>query len=187
MKTRLKAGIAALCAVLLVAAAVFATVAYLTSTAIVENAFTVGKVSITLDEAKVNEYGKVIADAPRVAGNSYKLIPAHSYTKDPVIHVSAGSEDCWLFARVENGLGEAAQLNIDTAKWKLVDGTVNVYAYETVSKAGDDVLVFDEFTFDSEAVPELYEHAKITVTAYAVQADGFTTAGDAWTAANFEG
>ena len=69
MKTKTKACIAALCAVVLVAASVFATVAYLTSTAEVTNTFTYGKVAITLDEAKVNEYGATIETADRVTGN----------------------------------------------------------------------------------------------------------------------
>ena len=54
MKTRSKALVLTLCAVLLVVATVMGTMAYLTSTDTVTNTFTVGKVAITLDEAKVN-------------------------------------------------------------------------------------------------------------------------------------
>ena len=43
-----------LCAALLVSVTVAGTVAYLTSTAKVENTFTVGKVKITMDESKVD-------------------------------------------------------------------------------------------------------------------------------------
>ncbi|MCI8472124.1 MAG: hypothetical protein HFE65_03350 [Clostridiales bacterium] len=186
MKTKTKACIAALCAVVLVAASVFATVAYLTSTAEVTNTFTYGKVAITLDEAKVNEYGATIETADRVTGNKYKLIPGHSCTKDPTIHVSADSENCWLFAKVENGLGEDAFLGIDSDKWTLVPNTTNVYAYNNVSKADDDVIVFESFTFGENADPKDYKDATITVTAYAVQADGFKTAVEAWNAANFQ-
>lgn len=184
MKTKTKACIAALCAVVLVAASVFATVAYLTSTATVTNTFTYGNVKITLDEAKVNEYGAT-EDAPRVTGNTYRLIPGHTYTKDPTIHVDADSEDCWIFAKVENGLGEDAVLSIDLDKWTLVDGTANVYAYCTVAKAGDAATVFENFTFDSSANGESHAVAnhEIKITAYAVQADGFTSAVDAWNAA----
>ena len=52
-----KAILMALCAVLLVAASVMGTLAYLTSTDTVTNTFTVGNVQIKLDEAKVNEEG----------------------------------------------------------------------------------------------------------------------------------
>ena len=110
MKTRSKALLLTLCAVLLVAASVLGTMAYLTSTASVENTFTVGSVKITLDEAQVNGDGKPInkdgkvvddpADAERVKTNSYKLLPGHTYTKDPTIHVDATSEDCFIRAKV---------------------------------------------------------------------------------------
>ena len=53
MKTKSKALLLTLCAVLLVAASVLGTMAYLTSTAKVENTFTIGKVEITLDETDV--------------------------------------------------------------------------------------------------------------------------------------
>ena len=32
--------------------------------------------------------------------NSYKLMPGHTYTKDPTIHVDAASEDCFIRAKV---------------------------------------------------------------------------------------
>lgn len=74
--------------------------AYLTSTDEVKNTFTVGQVKIKLDEAKVDENGKPVEGAARVAENSYKLLPGHTYTKDPTIHVDAASEDCFIRAKV---------------------------------------------------------------------------------------
>ena len=109
MKTGKKALLLALCAVLLVAATVMGTMAYLTSQDTVTNTFTVGKVAITLDEAKVNADGKpvdadgdvvTLGDAPRVDKNDYKLMPGHTYTKDPTIHVDTSSEDCFIRAKV---------------------------------------------------------------------------------------
>lgn len=87
-------------AVLLVAASVMGTLAYLTSKDTVKNTFTVGKVKITLDEAKVNTDGTVVENAARVRENSYKLMPGHTYTKDPTIHVAEGSEPCFIRAKV---------------------------------------------------------------------------------------
>ena len=85
---KFKALLVVACALLLVAASVFGTMAYLTSTDTVTNTFTVGKVKITLDEAQVNTDGKPIkkdgtivqnaAEAERVKKNSYKLLPGHS-------------------------------------------------------------------------------------------------------------
>lgn len=100
MKTKSKALLLTLCAVLLVTASVLGTMAFLTSTASVENTFTVGSVKIILDEAKVTTDGKPVEGAARVAENSYKLMPGHTYTKDPTIHVDAASEDCFIRAKV---------------------------------------------------------------------------------------
>ncbi|MDY5347494.1 MAG: hypothetical protein SPG37_07790, partial [Eubacteriales bacterium] len=67
MKTKNKALLLTLCAMLLVAASIFGTVAYLTSkTENVVNTFTVGQVKITLDEAKVDADGKPVQGAARV-------------------------------------------------------------------------------------------------------------------------
>lgn len=100
MKTKSKALLLTLCAVLLVTASVLGTMAFLTSTASVKNTFTVGSVKITLDEAKVTPDGKPVEGAARVAENSYKLMPGHTYAKDPTIHVDAASEDCFIRAKV---------------------------------------------------------------------------------------
>ena len=173
MKKRTLALILAL--VLVFGAAVGGTIAYLTSNDSVTNTFTVGKVEITLDEAKVDAYGVADTTADRVKANSYKLIPGHTYTKDPTIHVDADSEKCWLFVKIENGLGDKATLNIDTTKWTKVTGTENVYAYNTKVSAGTDVTVFTQFTFSKDVTATQlpsYNGKTIVVTACAVQADG---------------
>ncbi len=100
MKTAKKAMLMTLCAIILVVATVFGTMAYLTSTDEVENTFTVGNVKITLDEAKVDTDGSPVTGAARVKTNEYKLLPGHTYTKDPTIHVDAASEDCFIRAKV---------------------------------------------------------------------------------------
>ena len=100
MKTKSKALLLTLCAVLLVAASVMGTMAYLTSTDKVENTFTVGNVTITLDEAKVNTDGTPVTPAERVKANEYKLLPGHTYTKDPTVTVKAGSESSYIRMKV---------------------------------------------------------------------------------------
>ena len=100
MKTAKKAMLMTLCAIILVVATVFGTMAYLTSTDEVNNTFTVGNVKITLDEAKVDTNGTPVEGAARVKVNDYKLLPGHTYTKDPTIHVDAASEDCFIRAKV---------------------------------------------------------------------------------------
>lgn len=175
--------------VLVIAMSVAGTMAYLTSTTdTVTNSFTVGNVTITLDEAKVTEYGALDTSATsRVQANTYKLIPGHSYLKDPTIHVAANSEDCYLFVKVEDGLTDieadstiAAQLTSN--HWKAVDGVANVYVYAATdgnakvvaaSTSVTDVPVFGSFTLKGDAVVSGYANAQIKVTAYAIQADGF--------------
>lgn len=176
--------------VLVVVMSVAGTVAYLTSSDTVTNTFTVGKVEITLDEAKVNAYGEALTgeQAERVDANIYKLIPGHTYTKDPTIHVGADSEDCWLFVKVENGLSDiedstaTIEDQLTANDWTLVAGT-NIYAYKNTVSASSNVPVFGSFKLAGDADVANYASAEIVVTAYAVQADSFDTAADAWTAA----
>lgn len=100
MKTKSKALLLTLCAVLLVAASVLGTMAYLTSTDTVTNTFTVGKVEIKLDEAKVNADGIPVEGAARVTANSYKLMPGNTYTKDPTVTVLNGSDAAYVRMKV---------------------------------------------------------------------------------------
>ena len=189
MKAKTKAIVLALCAVLLVAASVLATLAYLKSTDSVINTFTVGKVKITLDEAKAGEYGDVADATVRVKGNAYKLIPGHKYAKDPTVHLEKGSEESYIFVKVENGLAaiEAAgdttiAAQITANGWTALAGVDGVY-YKKVAANPDkveDLAVFGSFTLADNADVASYADAEIKVTAYAIQADGFDTAAEAW-------
>ena len=92
MKTKSKALLLALCAVLLVAASVLGTLAYLTSQAEVKNTFTVGKVAINLDEMDVTK-----TDGSRTEeGNKYHLLPGQTYVKDPTVTILEGSEESYV-------------------------------------------------------------------------------------------
>ncbi|MDY4203948.1 SipW-dependent-type signal peptide-containing protein, partial [Porcincola intestinalis] len=83
-------------AVALVGVSVMGTMAYLTSTDEVVNTFTVGNVQIKLDEAKTNTDGSLVANADRVKANDYKLLPGHTYNKDPMVTVKKGSESSYV-------------------------------------------------------------------------------------------
>lgn len=190
-----------LAALALVAAiSIGGTIAYLTSTDKVENSFTVGKVAITLDESKVDINGTAVTPAARVKANTYKLMPGHPYTKDPTVHVDADSEDSWIFVKVENGISdiEAAEATGENAytpiakqitnnDWTQLDGKTNIYYKKyTAGTTDKDLAVFGNFKIADNAQDisgwGAAANAKITVTAYAVQADGFTTAKAAWDA-----
>ena len=76
------------------------TVAYFTDTDKSVNVFTVGNVDITLSETKVNQNGEVSEENERVKENQYHLIPGHEYTKEPIITITAGSEEAHIRALI---------------------------------------------------------------------------------------
>ncbi len=128
MKTKSKALLLTLCAVLLIAASVLGTMAYLTSSAEVKNTFTVGKVEIKLDEAKVTADGIPVEGADRVTANSYKLMPGTTYTKDPTVTVKAGSEESYVRMKVTfNNAKEIIALCTDPEFADEVTGVENAF------------------------------------------------------------
>ena len=208
---KFKALLVVACALLLVAASVFGTMAYLTSTDEVKNTFTVGKVSIKLDEAKANPDGSLVANADRVKANEYKLLPGHTYNKDPMVTVLSGSEPSYVkmtvtFSKANEMDAIFAPTGADLtsifkgynaanwiAKGNTKDATANTRTYEFWYKEAVGALTADvalDALFDSITVPSTItgeqlatiEGMTITVNAYAIQADGFANAEAAWEA-----
>lgn len=188
--------IAAAAAAMICVGAIGGTFAYLTSqTETVKNTFTVGNnVAFAedggLDEAKVDELGEVETGAPRVTANQYKLLPGHEYTKDPTVHIKAGSEPCYVFVHVENGISDiedeentiAEQI---AANWTEVTGKPGYYYWKkgivTPGTDNTDLAVFSKFNVkddaDYETLKKVAEEGKtIQITACLVQADGFADA-----------
>ena len=197
--------------VLVAAVSVLGTLAYLKSSAEVKNTFTVGKVEIDLDEAKVNTDGTLVAGADRVKQNDYKLMPGHTYIKDPTVTVKAGSESSYIKMTVTFSKASAlddifaptgANLTsifngYDSTNWiakgNTKDATADTRTYEfwykeTVGAPNGDAAL--DALFDSITVPgtitneqlATIEGMTITVNAYAIQADGFDSADAAWNA-----
>ena len=190
MKKTVKIMAFVLCAVMLVVGSVFGTYAYLTSTTEeVKNTFTVGNVKITLDESKVTEYG-VLDGTARVTENTYKLVPNKAYIKNPVIHVTADSEPCYVFVRITNNIDDVIvddciEAQLRAHNWILVDGETEVYMKESAISGGGDVEVFESFTTKADvnnATLATYEGKTIVVVGYAVQKEGFDSAQAAWDA-----
>lgn len=195
MKTKTKTLGLMMAAVLLVTATIFGTMAYLTDKDEVTNTFTVGSVDISLDEAPVGADGKATT-GNRVQKNDYKLMPGHEYDKDPIVHFADKSEASWLFIEVTNeivGIESTAEgyksiaAQIAENGWTALDGVTGVY-YQKVgannSGSAVDYKVFQGFTVDGSVTGttlESYNSKTVKIIAYAVQADGFTTASDAWT------
>ena len=208
MKTKSKALLLTLCAVLLVAASVLGTMAFLTSNDEVVNTFSVGSVAIKLDEAKANTDGALVEGAERVKANSYKLLPGHTYNKDPMVTVLNGSEASYIKMTVTFSKASALDAifaptgadltsifnGYDSANWIYKGNTTadtRTYEFwykETVGAPNGDVAL--DALFDSITVPgtitneqlATIEGMTITVNAYAIQADGFANAEAAWDA-----
>ena len=203
--------VACLCVALAVLTIAGTTLAYLTSQDKVVNTFTVGNVQIKLDEAKANADGSLAPNADRVKANSYKLIPGHTYTKDPMVTVLSGSESSYIKMTVT--FSKAAELDAifapngadmtsifngyDSTNWNYKGNTENATANtrtyefwykEAVAAPTTDVAL--DALFDSITVPgtitstqlETIKGMTITVNAYAIQADGFADAAEAWKA-----
>lgn len=192
--------------VLVIGATIAGTLAYLTANDEVTNTFTVGKVAITLDEADVDADGQEIADADRVKANEYKLWPGKIYDKDPTVHLSEGSEPCYIrmIVTIENWKTLEDKLPVDKKlPENLLYGTWNNTFWPckdyTVDKNGTARLEFrhGEVLNKNSNIPALFtkvqlpsevkdltglDNVVITITAEAIQAEGFTTAEEAFTA-----
>ena len=193
MKKRTKVLLLLLSAVLLVVASVMGTLAYLTSQDTVTNTFTVGKVKITMAESKVNENGVAIPGTT-TDSNAYKLIPGHEYDKDPKITVEEGSEACWLFVEVDNGI-EALEDTTNTISsqilangWSELSDVDNVYYKEWSTTDSRTINVFEKFYIsdDAQGVDGTWRNGlSVNVTAYAIQKDTtLDNAKIAWTKLN---
>ena len=174
------------------------TVAWLIANpAPVVNTFTYGDINIRLEETNTNLDGD---NDPNT--NEYEMIPGREIVKDPKVTVLGGSEDCWLFVKLDKSETFDTYLtySIDdttvegaTTIWTaLGDAYPGVYyreVNETTTNAvsftvlkGDAVQVKDGVTkeqMDALAVEDAVQ-PKLTITAYACQKANIDTAVAAW-------
>ena len=168
--------------VLAIGCAVGGTLAWLISeTDPVVNTFTYGDINISLEETT----------------EKYKITPGVSINKDPKVTVTAGSEACWLFVKVEEKNwpdlketdGTTRKVNYAIADdWTALDSQTGVYYREVSAQKnaqefpvleGDKVTVSEDLT--KTEVDRLKEKSPtLTFTAYAVQKDGIKDAAAAW-------
>ena len=166
---------------LLVVGVVAGTLAWLTAqTAPVVNTFTYGDINIDLTET--NE--------------TYKMVPGYDIHKDPKAKVLAGSEECFLFVKLDESTNFDTYLKYDIADdWTALTDVNGVY-YREVKTAdmdkdysvlkGDKVTVNDTVTKEQMNALDAEGAVKptLTITAYASQlyksAGVKFTAADAW-------
>lgn len=153
-----------------------ATLAYLVAASQpVINTFTVGDVGIALTET---------------TGSQYIMAPGIDIPKDPVVTVQTGSEECWLFVKVEkeNAFDQYCTYTIADG-WTALTGEEGIY-YRQVGKTSvnqqfhllhnDRVWVKDTLT--EEQLAAITTPPTLTFTAYAIQNESFASPQDAWDA-----
>lgn len=172
------------------------TVAWLTAqTSPVVNTFTVGDINITLAETGTTNNAK-----------NYTFVPGDTLAKDPKVTVIAGSEDCYLFVKVEEANNTATGLTGKVINWSVDTGTdpaikwVPVpehdgYWYRTVPAVAAntteenlpsfDVLKDNQVTVNEKVTKDMVtgltaKKPTITVTAAAVQKDNVADVTAAW-------
>lgn len=150
------------------------TLAYFTDNDTATNVVTMGHVEIELDEPQFSEENEnnTIED----------VVPNQEITKDPTITVVAGSESCYLRAKIEISetltAEQTAELleNINIGeKWVLSEDGYYYYQNKVEKSDKDQKVVL----FDKVVIPELWGNEvanltfEINVSAEAIQADNF--------------
>lgn len=155
---------------LLVVGVVAGTLAWLTAKSdVVTNTFTTSDIKVELKEN---------------TGTNYKMIPGYTITKDPKATVLPGSEECYLFVKLEKSQNFDTYLKYDiadgwtklegvagTVYYRVVDGTTNQIGTPYSVLKDDRVTVQDSVTkeqmnaLDAEGA----EKPTLKITAYASQ------------------
>lgn len=151
--------------VLVLCCAIGGTLAWLTAKSdVVTNTFAPSNIKIELKEN---------------TGAQYKMVPGYTIEKDPAAKVLAGSEECWLFVKIEKSGNFDQYLTYEPANgWEPVAEETNVYARKvTTPEIGtaysvllnDQVTVKDgvDETMMNSLTAETYP--TLTITAYASQ------------------
>lgn len=166
----------------------------------VTNTFEGGTFDVSIDEGEVDEYGTFTdsGETRTSEGQDYTYFAGAELDKDPTVTVTAGSEKCYVYVCVVDGLTSSEYFSIKDLRsdyWTAVatatdsDGnTVTLYRYYQIVDQSDatadlslepiftKIKVSEELT--AEAVTELNAaNPTITVTALAVQAAELTESG----------
>ena len=159
------------------------TLAWLTAKSdTVTNTFTTSDIKVELKET---------------TGASYKMIPGYTISKDPKATVLTGSEECYLFVKLEKSTNFDTYLEYviadgwtkldgvtDTVYYRVVDGTANQIGTAYSVLKDDQVTVKSSVTKADMNALTAQTYPTLTVTAYASQlhknATEDFTAAEAW-------
>ena len=196
MTLRKKLWITVACLSVILCTLVTGTIAWLTDkTPEVKNTFTPSNIGISLTETTGG------------TNKEFQMVPGRTIAKDPKVTVAANSEACYVFIEIEESANFKTYMTYTVItgenEWKALDGVANVYYREVASstQAQDFYILKGEGDGDykngcvkvSGAVTKEQMEALIsagankyptlTFTAYACQAEGFSTPAAAWTEA----
>ena len=144
----------------------------------------------------------------RVTKNEYHLMPGQKYIKDPTIHIDGNSEEAYLriVVTVTNSANTDAffkkyamtdvldGIATTLSSWNVVSNTLDtetdtrtyVMDYkETIDGETDDIVLFSKIVIPGEVTNAellLMEGTDLSIIAYAIQAEGFENAEEAWEA-----
>jgi predicted ribosomally synthesized peptide with SipW-like signal peptide len=170
-----------LVSVLLVTACIVGgTLAWLTAQAHeIVNTFTTSDIEINLKET---------------TGDNYKMVPGYTIEKNPKVTVAVGSEECYLFVKLDKSANFDEFLTYAIAEgWTALDGASDVYyRIVEIDAMGTeyDVLKDNQVTVKNEVTKKMMNDLTddscptLTVTAYAFQhhknADEMFDVDEAW-------
>lgn len=165
MKKRTKMLTLAVSVVLVLVCIVGGTLAWLTAeSGKVVNTFTSSNIEVRLEET---------------TGTEYKMVPGYTITKDPIVTVTDGSEDCYLFVKLEKSNNFDEFLTYKMAEgwtaltegngvyYRIVRRTDKVKSFSVLKD--DQVVVEDEVTAEMMGALTDATRPTLTVTAYASQ------------------
>lgn len=155
----------------------------------VVNTFTYGDINIKLTETDDGD-GNLLA-------NKYEMVPGRVITnKDPQITVAGGSENAWLFVKLEELGGAGTWTFDDYLEYEIADGWAllsgNVYYREYASADTDTVIPViknNTVTVKTSVTKEMVNalgsgatatYPQLAITGYAVQKEGVADATTAW-------
>lgn len=150
--------------VLAIGCVIGGTLAWLTAKSdTVVNTFTTSDIKVKLEET---------------TGPGYKMIPGYTISKNPKATVVAGSEECYLFVKLDKSANFDNYMTYKMAEgWTALEGVAGVY-YREVNTAGMDtaysVLKDDQVTVKGTVTKEMmtaqdFTNPTLTITAYASQ------------------
>lgn len=192
MKKRMTAIALVIC--LLAIGIVGATMSYFTDKETSTNTFTMGKVDITLTETSTADEANGILAGVQNNDGGYeytKVLPGLVYSKEPTVTVEDGSVDAWVIVTATvptvydfDGLLTQTSDGYTLEKKTVGDKTTYYFYYNDAKAASAAVTPFTQVTINPALTQEIAGEAfDIVVNAYAIQAEGFTSAKAAYNTA----